>query len=103
MTDQVATSQAEKAFIGMLNGAQPPETEKLLELFSQLEPVSVDSVIGLWRVAAFGRALLRRPPTTAAPVGTRTRNLHSLGMSDPRRSLLLRPQRRGRRSRLRTL
>lgn len=56
MTDRATTSHAEEAFISMLNGAHPPEVEKLLELFSQLEPVSVDSVIGLWRVAAFGRA-----------------------------------------------
>lgn len=40
----------------MLTGADAPEAEKLLDLFSQLEPVSVDSMIGLWRVAAFGRS-----------------------------------------------
>jgi hypothetical protein len=53
MTDRATTAHAEEAFISMLNGAHPPEVEKLLELFSQLEP---DSVIGLWRVAPFGRA-----------------------------------------------
>jgi len=43
MTDQATTSQAEEAFVSMLNGAHLPEAEKLLELFSQLEPVPVDS------------------------------------------------------------
>jgi hypothetical protein len=55
MTDRAIASQAEEAFTGMLNGANVPEAEKVLELFSQLEPISVDSVIGLWRVVAFGR------------------------------------------------
>ena len=65
MTDQTTTSQAEEAFITMLNGAQPAEGERLLELFSRLEPVTVDSVIGLWRVAAFGRS--PRDPIAVQP------------------------------------
>lgn len=56
MTNRATTSQAEETFINVFNGAEAPEAEKVLELFSQLEPVSVDSMIGLWRVAAFGRA-----------------------------------------------
>ena len=55
MTEQATTARAEDAFVSVLNGAKPPEAEELLELFTQLEPVSIDSVIGLWRVAAFGR------------------------------------------------
>ena len=55
MTDLATTSEAREAFVGLLNGAEAPETEKFLDLFSQLEAVSVDSMIGLWRVTAFGR------------------------------------------------
>ena len=57
MRNRATTSQAEaeETYISMLNGVEAPEAERLLVLFSQLEPVSVDSMIGLWRVAAFGR------------------------------------------------
>ena len=48
MTDQATTSYAQEAYFGILNGAEAPEPERLLDLFSQLEPVSVDSMIGLW-------------------------------------------------------
>ncbi len=65
MTDQATTSQAEEAFVRMLKVAEAPEAERLLELFSQLDPVSVDSVIGLWRVVAFGRA--PRDPIAVQP------------------------------------
>jgi hypothetical protein len=60
MTNRATTSPAERSFISVLNGEEAPEAEQVLELFSQLEPVSVDSMIGLWRVAAFGRTP-RRP------------------------------------------
>ena len=56
MKDPATTSRAEEAFVSMLNGDETPEAEKLLELFSHLDPVTVDSMIGLWRVVAFGRA-----------------------------------------------
>ena len=56
MTHRETTSQAQEAFTSVLNGAEAPDAEQVLELFSQLEPVSVDSMIGLWRVAAFGRS-----------------------------------------------
>jgi hypothetical protein len=65
MTDQATTSYAQEAYFGILNGAEAPETERLLDLFSQLEPVSVDSMIGLWRVAAFGRSA--RDPIALQP------------------------------------
>ena len=67
MTNRAATSQAEETFISMLNGADTPDAEQLLELFSQLKPVSVDSVIGLWRVAAFGRPHTTRSRTSLNP------------------------------------
>jgi hypothetical protein len=56
MTNRAATSEAEETFISVLNGAEAPEAGQVLELFSQLEPVSIDSIMGLWRVAAFGRS-----------------------------------------------
>ena len=65
MTDEATTSRAEDVFVSMLKGVAAPEAEKLLEQFSQLEPVSVDSVIGLWRVAAFGRGA--RDPIAVQP------------------------------------
>jgi hypothetical protein len=65
MSDRTTTSQAGEIFVGMLKGAETPEAEELLDLFSQLEPVSVDSVIGLWRVVAFGRA--PRDPIAVQP------------------------------------
>jgi hypothetical protein len=55
MTDPTTTSRADQTFTNVLGGAAAPEAEVLLDLFSQLDPVSVDSMIGLWRVVAFGR------------------------------------------------
>ena len=65
MTERGTSSGAEDAFVRVLNGAKPPKAEELLELFAQLEPVSIDSVIGLWRLAAFGRA--PRDPIASQP------------------------------------
>jgi Domain of unknown function (DUF4334) len=65
MTDRAIATQAEDVFTSVLKGAEAPEADKLLELFSQLEPVSVDSMIGLWRVAAFGRS--PRDPIAVPP------------------------------------
>ena len=65
MTNRATTSQAQQTFISVLNGAEAPDAERVLELFSQLEPVSVDSMIGLWRVAAFGRSA--RDPIAIPP------------------------------------
>jgi hypothetical protein len=56
MTDQATTSPAAATFLRALrDGTEAPRAEVLLDLFSQLESVSVDSVIGLWRVVAFGQ------------------------------------------------
>lgn len=56
MTDKATTSRADETFLRVLrDGAEAPEGEDLPDLFSQLEPVSVDSMIGLWRVVAFGK------------------------------------------------
>ena len=65
MTNRATTSQAEETFISVLNGAEAPEAEQTLGLFSQLEPVSVDSMIGLWRVVAFGH--FPRDPIAVVP------------------------------------
>jgi len=72
MTDLTTTSQAAAVFARMLANAEAaPETETLLELFSQLEPVSLDSMIGLWRVVAFGGTprdrIAVQPPPGALP------------------------------------
>jgi hypothetical protein len=65
MTERGTSSGAEDASVRVLNGAKPPKAEEVLELFAQLEPVSIDSVIGLWRLAAFGRA--PRDPIASQP------------------------------------
>ena len=78
MTNGATTSQAEETFFSVLNGAGAPEPEQVLELFSQLEPVSVDSMIGLWRVAAFGRA--PRDPIAVPPGPGALRQHQGIGM-----------------------
>ncbi len=65
MSERAITSQAEEAFVNILKGADAPETAELLELFGRLEPVSIDSMIGLWRVVAFGRT--PRDPIAVQP------------------------------------
>jgi Domain of unknown function (DUF4334) len=58
MSSQVTTidANAKQVFTNILKGEKPPETEKFLEFFGELEPISVDSMIGLWRVVALGRS-----------------------------------------------
>ena len=65
MTDQ--TASAKETFVSVLNGAKPLETEKFLELFGELEPVSIDSMMGLWRAVGFGRPPADRTPALPAP------------------------------------
>jgi hypothetical protein len=71
MTSQVTTTQAEEAFRSIFNGESAPETEKLLDLFTELEPISIDAMIGLWRVTAFGRTprdpIAEQPPAGPLP------------------------------------
>ncbi len=78
MTNRATTAQAEDTFASMLKGAEAPEAEKLLDLFSQLATVSVDSMIGLWRVAAFGRS--PRDPIAVPPDPGPLPQRESLGM-----------------------
>ncbi len=65
MTDEAITSPAAEAFAAILDGTEAPDTEQLLELFSQLDPVSVDAMLGLWRAVAFGRT--PRDPIAVQP------------------------------------
>ena len=77
MTNRATTAQAEDTFASMLKGAEVPEAEKLLDLFSQLATVSVDSMIGLWRVAAFGPPVI---PSWSPPDPGPLPQRESLGM-----------------------
>ena len=65
MIERATEREAEETFVDILSGALAPDSENLLELFSQLEPISVDSLIGLWRVAPFGGA--PRDPVAVQP------------------------------------
>jgi hypothetical protein len=67
MADQATTSRAKEAFMSVLNGAKPLETETFLELFSELEPVSIDFMISLWRAVSFGRTPAARTAAQPAP------------------------------------
>jgi hypothetical protein len=54
-TENSASQVAQTLLRAVKDGSDAPRGEDLLVLFSQLEPVSIDSLIGLWRVAAFGQ------------------------------------------------
>lgn len=80
MTDQATKPRAEEFLLGVLNGAKPPAPEVFLDLFSELEPVSVEAMLGLWRVASLGGKARER--IAAQPAAGPLPRREGLGMTN---------------------